>query len=55
LAILGVSVVPDFCIDDYEEIITAFGGVTVKPYFGRDGKDREMERVYEAICNYTIP
>lgn len=46
---LGVTVKPDYCIDDYPEIAEAFGGITVRPYWQPDKQDREMERVYQAI------
>ena len=44
----GIEVEPDFCIDDYPEIVEAFGGVCIRPYT-RAKADAEMERVYEAI------
>jgi hypothetical protein len=50
LAELGVTVEPQFCVDDYREITEAFGGFTVRPYAWADQHDREMERVYQAIC-----
>ena len=44
----GIEVRPDFCVDDYPEIVDAFGGVLVIPY--RYAKaDADMERVYAAI------
>ena len=49
LAKLGVSVLPDFCVDDYQEIIDAFGGYTIQPYYVGNQADREMVRVYEEI------
>lgn len=49
---LGVPVVPDFCVDDHWEIIEAFGGVKVNPYFLPKADDVEMLRVYEAVANH---
>lgn len=46
---LGVTATPEFCIDDYPEISTAFGGIAVRPYLYPNKDDREMERVYQAI------
>lgn len=50
---LGVSPKPDFCVDDHLEIILAFGGVTVMPYYYPNPRDREMHRVYEAVQKVT--
>jgi hypothetical protein len=44
----GISVQPDFCVDDYPDIVEAFGGVLIKPY-PRARADADLERVYEAI------
>lgn len=49
LAELGVDVVPDFVVDDHQEVVAAFGGVTVRPFDYYDPSDREMERVYRVI------
>jgi len=44
----GIEVQPDFCVDDYPEIVDAFGGLLVFPYrYARP--DEDMERVYAAI------
>jgi FMN phosphatase YigB (HAD superfamily) len=44
----GIEVQPDFCVDDYPEIVEAFGGVLVKPYsYARP--DADLERVYQVI------
>ena len=40
---------PDFVVDDYPEVVSALGGVAVRPYVNDDPEDREMARVYEAI------
>jgi hypothetical protein len=44
----GVGVQPDFIVDDYPEIVEAFGGILIKPY-ARAQPDRDLERVYLAI------
>lgn len=49
LSSLGVEPKPDFCVDDHMEIIMAFGGVTVMPYYYPNQRDQEMLRVYDAI------
>ena len=50
---LGVQVLPDFVVDDHQEVVAAFGGVTVYPFDFYDPRDREMERVYRAISERT--
>ncbi|MBI4498293.1 MAG: hypothetical protein HY689_10375 [Chloroflexi bacterium] len=50
---LGVPVTPDFCVDDHQEIIDAFGGVRIRPYEFPDRYDREMQRVYHIITTLT--
>jgi hypothetical protein len=50
----GIAVQPDFCVDDYPEIVAAFGGLLVFPY--RYAKaDADMERVYAAIQQASAP
>jgi phosphoglycolate phosphatase-like HAD superfamily hydrolase len=44
----GIDVQPDFVVDDYPEIVDAFGGLVVKPY-SMARADSEMQLVYEAI------
>jgi hypothetical protein len=44
----GIAVQPDFCVDDYPEIVDAFGGLLVIPY-RYEKADADMERVYAAI------
>ena len=44
-----LSVLPDLVIDDYPEIVSALGGISVKPYVIDDPSDDEMQRVYKAI------
>jgi hypothetical protein len=49
---MGISVIPDFVVDDDPEVVLAFGGVWVSPYyFG--GEDNEMERAYRAAMEYA--
>ena len=50
---LGVPLIPDFVIDDYPEIVAAFGGVWVPPYFFNRPGDGQMERIYEIITEYV--
>ena len=40
---------PDLVVDDYPEVVSALGGVSVRPYVNDDPEDREMTRVYDAI------
>lgn len=44
----GNEVQVDFCVDDYPEIVDAFGGILVKPYY-REMPDSDLDRVYAAI------
>ena len=53
LSELGVPVIPDFVIDDYPEIVAAFGGVWVPPHFYKRNVDDQMERVYRIITEYV--
>ena len=50
LAELGVPFEPDFVIDDYPEVVAAFSGVWVPPYFFKRTVDQEMDRIYRIIC-----
>ena len=50
---LGVPLVPDFAVDDYPEVPSAFGGVWVPPYYFARYSDQEMERVYRIVQEYT--
>lgn len=49
LSKFGVTVRPDFVIDDYPEIVGAFGGVLIRPYYFSAADDEEMERVYRIV------
>ena len=53
LAELGVPLTPDFVIDDYPEIVSAFGGVWVPPYFFKRNGDEQMYRIYDIITEYV--
>ena len=49
---LGVPFEPEFVIDDYPEVVAAFGGVWVPPYFFKRSYDQEMERIYRIIRDF---
>ena len=53
LSQLGVPIVPDFVLDDYPEVVAAFGGVWMPPYFFNRTSDSEMERVYSIVTEYV--
>jgi hypothetical protein len=42
---LGVTVHPDFVVDDHPHPVAAFGGCVVSPYTGGGAPDGEMKRV----------
>jgi hypothetical protein len=48
---LGIPFEPDFVVDDYPEIVDAFGGVCVPPYLVKRNSDNEMDRVYRIVCD----
>ena len=50
---LGVTIVPDMVIDDYPDIVSALGGIRVKPYLYERMSDTEMERVYHIISAFS--
>lgn len=52
---LGVDPLPDFCVDDYQEIIDVFGGAVIRPYYQPDPLDLEMHRIYSAISRGVSP
>ena len=39
-------------IDDYPEVVAAFGGVWVPPYFFKRSFDQEMERIYRIVRDF---
>ena len=49
---LKVPFEPDFVIDDYPEVVAAFGGVWVPPYFFKRNFDQEMDRIYQIVCDF---
>ena len=53
LSELKVPFEPEFVIDDYPEVVAAFGGVWVPPYFFRRNADQEMERVYRIVGEFV--
>ena len=48
----GTDPRPDFVVDDHPEIVQAFGGYHIRPYFFKNSEDREMEAVYIAISEF---
>lgn len=48
-----LPVCPDLVVDDYPEIVSALGGIVVRPYWLGDPTDREMERVYRIVQEYV--
>ena len=50
---VGVPLVPDFVVDDDPEVVVAFGGVWVPPYYSSGAADREMERVYRVAMEFA--
>ncbi len=50
---LGVPFEPDFVIDDYPEVVAAFGGVWVPPYFFKRSFDEEMNRIYRIVNDFV--
>jgi hypothetical protein len=50
---LGVPFEPEFVIDDYPEVVAAFGGVWVPPYFFKRSFDEEMARIYRIVCDFV--
>jgi hypothetical protein len=51
---LGVPFEPEFVIDDYPEVVAAFGGVWVPPYFFSRSFDQEMDRIYRIVCDFVL-
>ena len=50
---LGISMAPEFVVDDYPHLVEIFGGMVVDPYRRVDPSDREMWRVLSAIASRT--
>ena len=51
LSTLGIAVRPDFVVDDYPDIVNAFGGVVIRPYYFPAADDDEMDRVYRIVAD----
>ncbi len=51
---LGVPFEPEFVIDDYPEVVAAFGGVWVPPYFFSRTVDQEMDRIYKIVGEFVL-
>lgn len=49
LAPLGITVRPDYVVDDHPHLVHHFGGLVVSRYLKQDLADTEMERVYSEI------
>ena len=50
---LGVTITPDYVVDDYESIVQAFPGTQIAGPPVRLNADREMWRVYDEIQGYV--
>ena len=50
---VGVPFEPEFVIDDYPEVVAAFGGVWVPPYFFSRTVDQEMDRIYKIVGDFV--
>ena len=44
---------PDLVIDDHREIVEAFGGVHIEPYYFRAAEDGQMDDIYQSITDFT--
>ncbi|MCX6021717.1 MAG: hypothetical protein NTZ05_08295 [Chloroflexi bacterium] len=51
---LNIPVMPDFCVDDHQEIIDVFGGYRIRAYDPPNKNDQEMTRVYDAIAQAIL-
>ena len=50
---LKIHFEPEFVIDDYPEVVAAFGGAWVPPYFFSRNVDQQMDRVYQIVCDFA--
>jgi hypothetical protein len=50
---MGVLATPEFVVDDDPEVVSAFGGLWVPPYYKASPEDREMERVVRAVAQFA--
>lgn len=46
---LGVPVRPDLVVDDYQEIVSFFGGIWIAPYMFHNAEDTEMQRILRIL------
>lgn len=53
LSELGIPFAPDFVVDDYREVVDAFGGTHVRPARAPFADDREMWRAYEEFTAFV--
>jgi hypothetical protein len=53
LAELSVPIIPDFVIDDYQEVVDAFVGIRISSPSSPLEEDRELFRIYDAIKEYA--
>ena len=51
--LLGIEPWPDFVVDDHRDIVEAFGGIHIEPYYFRSAEDGNMENLYQAILEYS--
>ena len=51
---LGVTVAPDYVVDDHQEIVDAFVGTAIKEPAMPLHSDRELWRVYEDIQAFVL-
>ena len=50
---LKIPFEPEFVIDDYPEVVAAFGGAWVPPYFFARNVDQQMDRIYQIVCDFA--
>ena len=44
---------PDLVIDDHREIVEAFGGIHIEPYYFRAAEDGQMDDIYQSITDFS--
>ena len=50
---LGLPFPPDFVVDDDPQVVSAFGGLWVPPYYKQGDDDGAMARVLVAASDFT--
>lgn len=50
---LSVPVMPDFVVDDDPQIVSAFGGLWVAPYYKQGDDDGAMSRLLSAVNEFA--